>query len=81
MEYFSKYAGNINKVASRHEKSFVKSLFKGFVKEPFASVDWKKQNKDVRRYESAEFRLAKIRERAWKKDEAQERKLYNRKNW
>jgi len=78
MEFFSKYAGERNKVARRHEKKYIKSLFKGFVKEPFSSFDFEKQDKDVKRYNHAEFRMAKLRDKQWQKEERREARAYNR---
>lgn len=79
MNYFSRYGGKENKVAKRHEKSYIRSLFKGAIKEPFE----RKPDKDVRRYEAAEFRFANTREqRAYDryiaKQEKRDLKLYDK---
>lgn len=73
MEYFSRYGGNTNKIAKRHEKAYIKSLFKGAVKDPFENMD--KQDKDVRRFEAAQVRLGTAKEqRAYDRMVAREEK-------
>jgi hypothetical protein len=79
MEFFSRYAGKENKIARRHEKAYMKSLFKGAVKDPFESLD--KQDKDVRRFEAAQITIAS--DRANRKYERAQRKkdIADAKRW